>query len=114
MTIHHDTTTARRKDVMDDNPLIVTCTHMMERTDGPDMIFVDGGRVTIATCFACADRTNERHAHGVTEPLPDFRTLCPEHAQAAHIPVATKMVDGFYTRQDEQWVRQPSDEDEVN
>jgi hypothetical protein len=101
---------------MDDNPLIVTCSHLMERTDGlgPDMIFVDGGRVVIAVCFACDDETNERHSRGVMEPLPGLRPLCPEHAQAAHIPVATKMVDGFYTRQDEQWVRQPSDEDEVN
>jgi hypothetical protein len=100
---------------MDDNPLIVTCTHLRERTDGsaPDMIFVAGGRVLIAVCFACDDETNERHRRGDWEPLPSLRPLCPGHAQAAHIPVATKMLDGFYTRQDEQWVRQ-SDEDEVN
>ena len=87
----------------------------MERTDGlgPDMIFVEEGRVTIATCFACADATNERHARRDMDMLPSLRPLCPEHAQAAHIPIATKMRDGFYERQDGQWVRQPSDE-EVN
>ncbi len=99
---------------MDANPLIVVCNHLMERTDGPDMICVDGGRVTIATCFACADEQNERHSRGVTEPLPDFRTLCPGHAQESNIPVATKMADGFYEREDGRWVRQPDDEDEVN
>jgi hypothetical protein len=98
---------------MDDNPLIVTCTHLMGRSDGPDMIFVDGGRVTIAVCFACDDETNERHSHGVIDPLPSLRPLCPGHAQAAHIPTAVKMADGFYERQDGQWVRQPSEDDRV-
>jgi hypothetical protein len=94
----------------DDNRLMV-CEHMLEGKNGPDMLYIEGGRILIATCLPCADEQNERHSRGVTEPLPGFRPLCPGHAQAANIPVTTKMADGFYERDGGQWVRQPSDDE---
>ena len=100
----------RRKAIEVTKPLILVCEHVLARTTVPEMLYIEGGDVLVATCLPCADAQNERHAKGIMEPLPGFRGMCAEHLGID----TAELQDGFYHMEAGRWVKQPDDEDMVN
>jgi hypothetical protein len=90
-------------------PSVMVCEHVL-RNNVPEMLYIEGGDVMVATCLPCADAQDERHAKGIVEPLPGFRGVCAEH-----IGIDTaEMQDGFYRQEAGRWVKEVEAEGMVN
>jgi hypothetical protein len=92
---------------------IIICDHVNERPNKfPDVLWVESGEVQAAICLECAHEANISNQTG-EDPPEAMKPICIECARIDGFPVIAKMADGFYERENGQWIKQP-DACEVN
>jgi hypothetical protein len=92
-----------------DSRQVMICQHVIDNPEALGMLWLGNGLVLAALCLLCAREANNPEAQPET-----IRNLCADCARRDGLPVAMKMVDGFYERHGGQWIRQPDAEDVVN